>query len=186
MSEERRPAASEAECARLRQEVAALKQRISDLDALAHEDSLLRIPNRRGLMRELGRMISRVTRYGEQCALLFLDFDGLKQVNDGHGHVAGDAALTHVTTLLNDQLRASDVIGRFGGDEFCVLLAHVGPTAAQQAALRLEDAVNAGNFTYEGKAIPLSVTIGVSMIRNDDTPETLLERADQAMYARKA
>lgn len=186
MGDESDPEASAAECERLRGEVAALKQRIADLDTLAHEDSLLRIPNRRGLMRELGRMISRVARYHEQCALLFLDFDGLKQVNDGHGHVAGDAALTHVTALLNEALRASDVIGRYGGDEFCVLLAHVGPSAAKQTAMRLEAEVEESNFTYEGKPVALSVTIGVSMIRSDDTPERLLERADRAMYARKA
>ena len=71
-----------AECARLAAQVTALEQRIADLDAMAHEDSLLQIPNRRGLMRELSRFISRAGRYGEESALLFLDFDGLKQVND--------------------------------------------------------------------------------------------------------
>lgn len=174
------------ECARLRAEVTALKRRIADLDAMAHEDALLQIPNRRGLMRELGRFISRAGRYGEDCALLFLDFDGLKQVNDRHGHVAGDAALSHVTRLLNDALRASDVIGRYGGDEFCVLLAHASPDKAERTARRLEQAVAASEFTYEGKPVEISVTIGMSPIAKDDTPEALLNRADQDMYARKA
>ncbi|NNC47697.1 MAG: GGDEF domain-containing protein [Sphingomonas sp.] len=178
--------ASEAtELERLREENRALRQRIGDLDAMAHEDSLLQVPNRRGLMREVARFVSRATRYGESAALLFLDFDGLKAINDSHGHCAGDAALTHVTRLLGDALRASDVIGRYGGDEFCVLLAHVEEEKAQETARRLEAAVAASDFTYEGRPVPLAVTIGITMVREDDDPNALLDRADKDMYARK-
>lgn len=178
--------ASEAtELERLREENEALRQRVGDLDAMAHEDALLKVPNRRGLMREVARFVSRATRYGESAALLFLDFDGLKAVNDRHGHRAGDAALKHVTRLLGDTLRASDVIGRYGGDEFCVLLAHVDEQEAQETARRLETVVAASDFVYEDRPVPLAVTIGITMVRKDDDPNTLLDRADKDMYARK-
>lgn len=173
------------EVIRLRDENLMLKQRIADLDAMAHEDHLLCLPNRRGLMREIDRLISRCHRYDESCALLFLDFDGLKRVNDLHGHIAGDAAMVHVTQLLGKALRASDVLGRFGGDEFCVLLAHVSEKQARDTADRLAKAVENGGFTYEGKPVPLSVTIGITMVSEDDCADSLLRRADQDMYRHK-
>ena len=173
------------EVIRLRDENLMLKQRIADLDAMAHEDHLLCLPNRRGLMREIDRLISRCHRYDESCALLFLDFDGLKRVNDLHGHIAGDAAMVHVTQLLGKALRASDVLGRFGGDEFCVLLDHVSEKQARDTADRLAKAVENGGFTYEGKPVPLSVTIGITMVSEDDCADSLLRRADQDMYRHK-
>lgn len=173
------------EVIRLRDENLMLKQRIADLDAMAHEDHLLCLPNRRGLMREIDRLISRCHRYDESCALLFLDFDGLKRVNDLHGHIAGDAAMVHVTQLLGKALRASDVLGRYGGDEFCVLLAHVSEKQARDTADRLAKAVENGGFTYEGKPVPLSVTIGITMVSEDDCADSLLRRADQDMYRHK-
>ncbi len=174
-----------AQLQRLQDENLELRQKIADLDAMAHEDQLLCIPNRRGLMRELGRLISRHVRYGEESALLFLDCDGLKAINDRHGHVAGDAALSHVARLLTQQLRASDVLARYGGDEFCVLLAHVDEGSARDTAARLAAAVEASGFTYEGQAVPLSVTIGVAPIGSDDDAQTILKRADQDMYGKK-
>ena len=78
------------------------------------------------------------------------------------------------------------MIGRYGGDEFCVLLAHAGPETAERTARRLEQAVADSVFTYEGKPVSISVTVGMSPIEKDDTPEALLTRADQDMYARKA
>ena len=80
-------------------EVAQLRQRVEQLDALAHQDSLSDLPNRRGFMRELERMIDRVKRYDEQAAMLFVDLDGLKMINDSFGHCAGDEALIQVARL---------------------------------------------------------------------------------------
>lgn len=188
MNAPKRPSDDEdpaAKIARLKDENLELRQRIADLDAMAHEDQLLCIPNRRGLMRELGRLISRRQRYHEPCALLFLDCDGLKGINDAHGHIAGDAALSHVAHLLTEQLRASDVLARYGGDEFCVLLAHVGEREARDTAARLARAVEATGFTYEGRKVPLSVTIGVSLIEDNDDAEAILKRADADMYGKK-
>ena len=88
------------EVKRLRAEVLQLRQRVEQLDALAHQDSLSDLPNRRGFMRALERMIDRVRRYDEQGAMLFVDLDGLKMINDSFGHIAGDEALIQVSRLL--------------------------------------------------------------------------------------
>src|SRR6478736_9021362 len=81
------------EISRLRGQVAQLQERVEQLDRLAHQDSLIELPNRRGFLRELDRLIDRAARYGEQAAMLFVDIDGLKMINDSFGHRAGDEAL---------------------------------------------------------------------------------------------
>ncbi|MBB3765009.1 GGDEF domain-containing protein [Sphingomicrobium lutaoense] len=174
------------EVARLREENLALRQRIAEVEAMAHEDHLLCIPNRRGLMRELNRLISRCQRYRETSALLFLDLDGMKRINDEHGHIAGDAALTKVAHLLSQRLRASDVLARYGGDEFCVLLAQVDEQQARKTADRLATTVEQAGFRYEGQTVPMSVAIGIALIDDSETtPEDILSKADEAMYRKK-
>src|SRR5947209_18528410 len=97
----------------LRGKVARLQERVEQLDQLAHQDSLINLPNRRGFMRELERLIGRVDRYGINAAMLFVDLDGLKIINDTFGHRAGDEALIQVANLLASGVRHSDVeIGR--------------------------------------------------------------------------
>src|SRR5215211_4862285 len=88
-----------AEIARLHSEIARLQSKVEQLDQLAHLDALIGLPNRRGFMRRLEDLISRVKRYGDQGAMLFVDIDGLKQINDTHGHKAGDEALIRVSEL---------------------------------------------------------------------------------------
>ena len=102
--------------------VARLQERVEQLDQLAHQDSLINLPNRRGFMRELERLIARVDRYGIDGAMLFVDVDGLKTINDTFGHRAGDEALIQVANLLANGVRQSDVVARIGGDEFGILL----------------------------------------------------------------
>ena len=106
----------------LRAKVARLQERVEQLDTLAHQDSLINLPNRRGFMRELERLIARVDRYGINAAMLFVDLDGLKMINDTFGHRAGDEALIQVANLLAKGVRSSDVVARIGGDEFGILL----------------------------------------------------------------
>ena len=92
------------------------------LDQLAHQDPLINLPNRRGFMRELERLIARVDRYGISAAMLFVDVDGLKMINDTLGHRAGDEALIQMAALLAKGVRHSDVVARIGGDEFGIFL----------------------------------------------------------------
>ena len=103
-----------------------------ELEARADIDPLLDILNRRGFERELKRALAYVKRYGTQAALMFIDLDGFKAVNDRHGHGAGDALLKAVARELIGHVRASDVVGRLGGDEFGVVIWHVGEVQASR------------------------------------------------------
>jgi len=170
----------------LRGKVAQLQERVEQLDLLAHEDSLVGLPNRRGFIRALERLIDRVSRYQEKGALLFVDLDGLKLINDNFGHQAGDEALIQVARLLVGGVRKSDVVARIGGDEFAILLGHSDEESARETANRLGDLIAASEFRHGGEALPLSVAIGAAAIDAEDTPETAMARADEEMYRRKA
>jgi len=170
----------------LRGKVARLQERVEQLDQLAHQDSLINLPNRRGFMRELERLIARVDRYGINAAMLFVDLDGLKMINDTFGHKAGDEALRQVAQLLVGGTRRSDVVARIGGDEFGILLGHAEETSAHETAGRLVDLIADCDFMHEGDALPLSVAIGVATIGAEDEPDAIMARADEEMYRRKA
>jgi diguanylate cyclase (GGDEF)-like protein len=160
------------EIGELRGKVAQLQERIEQLDQLAHEDSLVGLPNRRGFMRAVERLIDRVNRYEEKVALLFIDVDGLKLINDTLGHQAGD--------------EASDIVARIGGDEFAILLSHSDEQSAQETATRLQQLIAGCEFTHCGQVLPLSVAIGAAGIHADDTPDKAMARADREMYRQKA
>jgi diguanylate cyclase (GGDEF)-like protein len=174
------------EIGRLRAQVAQLQQRVEQLDHLAHQDSLIDLPNRRGFMRELERVIARVSRYDVQGAMLFVDVDGLKMINDSYGHRAGDQSLIQVAELLASGVRKSDVVARIGGDEFGILLENSDEKTAHETAARLVDLIAGCEFVHDGESLPLSVAIGVGMIDANDTAETVMARADAEMYRRKA
>jgi diguanylate cyclase (GGDEF)-like protein len=170
----------------LRGRIAHLQERVQQLDQLAHEDSLVSLPNRRGFVRALERLIDRVNRYGESGAILFVDLDGLKIINDSFGHAAGDEALIQVARLLVDGLRKSDVVARIGGDEFAVLLGHADLAKADETATRLIDLIAGCDLIHDGQPLPLSVAIGATSIRPDDTTESAMARADREMYRQKS
>lgn len=174
------------EISQLRGKVAQLQKRVEQLDEMAHMDSLIELPNRRGFMRALERFIDRARRYEESSALLYVDLDGLKAINDSFGHRAGDEALIQVAGLLVGGVRQSDVVARIGGDEFGILLAHSDETSAHDTAARLIDLIASCEFLHDGDELPLSVAIGVGMIGPDDCAETVMARADEEMYRRKA
>ena len=175
-----------AEIERLRDKIAQLEQRVRQLDELAHQDSLLELPNRRGVMRALESLIGRVARYGESAAMLFVDIDGLKRINDGYGHKAGDEALIHIATLLSQGIRKSDCVARLGGDEFGILLAHASEERALETAERLTAEIDGSEKDCDGNPLTLGVAIGVTMIEPDDSPDAVIARADQAMYLQKS
>ncbi len=171
-----------AEIERLRSMIRGLEERVRQLDTLAHQDSLIDLPNRRGFMRQLDR----VRRYGDKAAVLFVDIDGLKLINDSFGHLAGDKALIQVAEFLSGGVRKSDCVARLGGDEFGILLEHADEAVAQETAQRLVDQVAGCELTFNGSLLGLSVAIGVAMIEPDDTPEKVIARADEAMYEVKS
>lgn len=175
-----------AEIARLHGEIAILQSKVEQLDQLAHLDPLIGLPNRRGFMRRLEALIARVQRYGAHGAMLFVDIDGLKRINDSHGHQAGDEALIRVAELLVSGVRGGDCVARLGGDEFGILLEHADEAIAGDTAARLVERIAGCEFRHNGAALPLGVAIGVGAIAADDEAEAVMARADQAMYAKKA
>ena len=175
-----------AEVRQLRERVAELQQRVEQLDELAHQDVMMALPNRRGFMRELDRLVARAARYGTTAAMLFVDLDGLKMINDTFGHQAGDQALIQVAQLLSAGVRRGDIVGRLGGDEFGILLEQASEASAHETAARLSQVIAACDFLHDGDALPLSVAIGVAMIDGQSSPAEVMAEADEEMYRRKA
>ena len=184
--ESRDPATMLEEIARRRAQGARLESQVSELDRRAHCDTLVPLANRRGMLRELETMIARHERHGTPAAMLFVDLDDLKILNDSFGHGGDDAALMEVAQKLLEGTRTNDCVARLGGDEFCILLDHADEKSALETAERLVDTIAAEDFLFEGSPLPLSVAIGVTLIEKGDTPATVLARADKAMYRVKA
>ncbi|MBI5320925.1 GGDEF domain-containing protein [Bradyrhizobium sp.] len=171
---------------RLRQELAKARAEIEQLKATAETDFLLDILNRRGFERELSRSIAFIKRYSASGALLVLDVDRLKPINDAFGHAAGDHVLKAIAQTLASQVRASDVIGRLGGDEFAVLLWNLSETDARAKAAQLEQAIDGLRFSFGGRKVHAGASAGVAILDTHSEMRTALEQADSAMYVRKA
>ncbi len=171
---------------RLRSEIAMLEQRVSQLDELAHRDALVGLPNRRSFVARLEALIARVERYGDEAAMLFIDLDGLKRINDKFGHAGGDQALIQVAQMLSVSVRKSDYVARIGGDEFGILLERIDERGAWEMALRIVETVVGSQFCVDGSCLPLSVAVGVGQIHADDDPQSVIARADKEMYRVKA
>jgi diguanylate cyclase (GGDEF)-like protein len=171
---------------RLRTELARALKRIEELQASANTDFLLDIPNRRGFERELERSIAYIKRYHASGALIVLDVDRLKPINDAFGHAAGDQVLKAVVAALSREVRSSDVIGRLGGDEFALLLWHLSDTDAKAKAASLEDAIDQLTFTFGGRTVKAGASAGVALLGPHAETGRALEEADSAMYVRKA
>jgi diguanylate cyclase (GGDEF)-like protein len=171
---------------RLRAELARALKRIDELQAHADTDFLLDILNRRGFERELNRSIAYIKRYHASGALIVLDVDRLKPINDAFGHAAGDQVLKAVVAELQRQVRSSDVIGRLGGDEFALLLWHLSETDAHAKAAALEQAIDRLRFVFRGHTATAGVSAGVALLGPHAEAGKALEEADRAMYVRKA
>ncbi len=169
----------------LESEVAALRARLMELEDLAVRDTLTPCLNRRGFMRELHRTLSVVERYARPAAVLYIDLDGFKAINDSYGHAAGDAVLKHVARVLVDHVRESDAVGRLGGDEFGVLLNDVSPDEARRKADALIEVIDGASLIYEGIAHRVRGSVGLHVMTRSEEPEIALARADEAMYAEK-
>jgi diguanylate cyclase (GGDEF)-like protein len=154
---------------------------------LACTDPLTGLFNRRRFLEELGRALHRGERYGDHFALLFLDLDRFKAINDRHGHEAGDRALQAVASALTAGLRQSDVLGRLGGEELAALLMQVDRGRATRVAERLRAAIGALELPLENDAVlRLTVSGGLALYpEHGGTPDALLRAADAALYAAK-
>jgi diguanylate cyclase (GGDEF)-like protein len=171
---------------RLKRELALALKQVEELQASAETDFLLGIFNRRGFERELDRAISYIKRYQANAALIMVDVDGLKPVNDVFGHAAGDQVLKAIVATITQQVRASDVVGRLGGDEFGVLLWNLSETDARSKAASLEQAIDQLSFVFGGRTVTAGASAGMAILDLHAEPRKALEEADRAMYVRKA
>jgi diguanylate cyclase (GGDEF)-like protein len=158
-----------------------------ELRLQASTDALTGVANRRSLMNRLSEEFAHARRHPERhFAVLAVDIDHFKLVNDNWGHAAGDAALVHVARLMQRQTRPSDLLGRSGGEEFMVLLRDTDAVAAEALAERLRTAIARSVLRHAGGRLRLTVSIGVAERRSGDTNlDAVLARADRALYAAK-
>jgi diguanylate cyclase (GGDEF)-like protein len=157
-----------------------------ELFRLATTDSLTGLANRALFMDRLQHDVERSKREDRRLAILMIDMDGLKPINDEFGHRAGDAALKETARRIAAVARRSDTVARLGGDEFAVILSTIDTSeSAQQAAERIaEECLEP--FTFEGRPLAIGASIGVAICPDDgEEAEQLLEKADQRMYASK-
>lgn len=165
--------------------ITAQAERIARLERLALTDELTGLYNRRGITGRLAERLTEARRHGEPGVLVYLDLNGLKRINDVHGHAAGDEAIRLVAAGLRRCLRASDSIGRLGGDEFAVVLPRCPANAGLTKAARMAQAISRLVLEIGGARVPLSASIGLAAFTGEETAETLMADADAAMYREK-
>jgi len=167
-----------------------------ELERLSRHDSLTGLLNRRSFDEALEHQLAYTRRYGEGGAVLIIDLDRFKQINDELGHAIGDEALRHVARVLDSNLRQSDTVARdaegllarLGGDEFAVLLPEADEAGAEAVAMRLVEALDASPLAIDGVELQLGISVGAALFDADGCPPTkdLLIAADRAMYVAKA
>jgi len=155
-----------------------------DLEALAYYDELTGVANRRFAVRQLHALLSRARRHDQELSVILLDADRFKALNDRHGHGAGDDVLRGLADRLRSRMREEDVVARFGGEEFLVILPDTGASGAATAAEDLREAVAAQPFEVGRFALPLTVSAGWATWGGESL-ERLIARADRGLYAAK-
>jgi diguanylate cyclase (GGDEF)-like protein len=162
------------------------KQSNAELDRLAHTDALTGLYNRRYWEPELERYVELYKRYRHPFAILMLDFDNLKWVNDTFGHQAGDTALQHLGTVMRMSIRDVDIPCRFGGDEFLILMPEADKNAIQMVGRRISESINKTRFKLGRSFASLQVSFGAAACPEDGADaEVLLQAADATLYRAK-
>lgn len=164
----------------------AMRQRLEELQELAMHDPLTGIANRRFVEINLSARLEELKRYGFDFSVLFIDADNFKQINDSHGHTVGDRILKMISATIANSLRSFDIIGRWGGEEFVVLLINTNETHLFSLADRLRRLVEKSALTLDnGDVLKVTVSVGASAAHNSDTVDSLIERADKLMFESK-
>ena len=151
----------------------------------ARTDPLTQVLNRSTMEQSLCREMGLALRHGEDLCVVAVDLDDFKTINDAFGHAAGDLVLQELATLLRRCARESDLIYRVGGDEFVIALSHTSLAGARLLAERLRRAVDRNVFRYDGEELPVYISIGVAALDGNDCVDSLLHRADEALFEAK-
>jgi diguanylate cyclase len=181
-----REAALREELVRLERESQALREQVNRSRDQANTDPLTGLPNRRAWDGRVADEVARFRRFGAPLSLVVFDLDNFKQINDRFGHKAGDRALKVIATLLRQRLRETDFLARYGGEEFTILLPGASGDAAARLADGMREAVAQAGLHSKGEPVPLTLSGGVTCLREGESADAAFERADQAMYQAKA
>ncbi len=149
-------------------------------------DYLTSLYNRQKLDKKLKKEIIRHKRYNHPLSLIMLDIDHFKNINDSYGHQVGDIILKEIGTILKNTTRATDIPTRYGGEEFCIILPHTDINQAKALAERLRKEIKTKIFNIKGKELQLTVSIGLTTLNGERTPEELLNKVDKALYKAKS
>ncbi len=148
-------------------------------------DGLTQLFNRRYFNETLEREINRCNRYERPLSLLIFDIDYFKRINDEFGHVAGDALLRQLSTVVKSRVRREDILARVGGEEFAAILPEIAIAGALATAEKIREVVEATTFAFEDAMMPCTVSVGVAALGGADEPKALYGRADAALYRAK-
>ncbi|WP_018231677.1 GGDEF domain-containing protein [Thioalkalivibrio thiocyanodenitrificans] len=165
-------------------DISARKRAEEEVQRLATTDELTGIANRREFTRILNRELDRARRYGTPLSLIMYDLDHFKRVNDSFGHDVGDHVLQKVARLVNDNIRSVDTAGRWGGEEFMILMPQSVAAAARIAAEKLRQTI--AQYRFDGVGTVITASFGVALFTQQDDRDSLLKKADQALYQAKA
>lgn len=170
---------------RLRMQISDQAELIEDLKRQASEDPMTNLANRRAFESALDDALCDHGRYGRPGALLVIDVNSFKGINDSLGHLAGDAILKHIASLLKVHTRRSDIVARVGGDEFAIILREAGAGEAELKASEIEAVIAAYPCSYEGHEIHVTVSVGTCTFKEAADRAALIDMADSDMYRNK-
>jgi diguanylate cyclase len=165
--------------------IRSLELQLQQMDELVRADQLTGMLNRRGLDEAFEREFARATRHDAALCVALLDLDNFKRINDDFGHAAGDAVLVHFARIVHATLRSMDVLARFGGEEFVILLPSTTPLETIKTMTRIQAALATQPCQYEGVFLPVTFSAGAAAYKVGEEKHTLMKRADAAVYKAK-
>ena len=185
LNEDARTRVAPAKLAHAERKIEALKQELEQLRGLVHVDHLTGALNRSGLDQAYTREAARADRQEAPLGTALIDIDDFKIINDRHGHQAGDAALVHFAQVIKRTIRPSDVMVRFGGEEFLFLLPDSGPEQTARALCRLQHDLVLSPLVYADLTLPITFSAGIAVRKPGETRDMVISRADRALYQAK-
>ncbi|MCV6588481.1 MAG: diguanylate cyclase [Marinobacterium sp.] len=169
----------------MEQETRKAKVHVEEERHRARTDPLTGLPNRTAYDEQISQELERWNRYQQHFSIAVADLDHFKKINDSYGHLAGDKVLRLVGRIMHRQSRRTDVIARYGGEEFVIIMPGTGTAAASRATEKLRQAIEESPFNFNGRPVSITMSFGVTEVKDGDDLDTLFARADKALYGAK-